>query len=427
MLPRALRDMYFGWWMVTGGFFLLFIYGGVGYAFSIFVKPLEDSFGWSRAAISLTMTIHWLGHAVCAPLIGPLLRAYGCRRVMTAAAFLSGLFFLSISLTGSLGFFYTIYALLSVVTVGIGFIPVSDIIAGWFLRRRGTAIGAAMVGLSTGGLILPPLASEMLLRFGWRGAFVFLGIMVWVVCLPVTMLLMKESPQGMGLLPDGEEQGAGPGKDSDRKTPLAGAGIPSAEWPFHAAVRSRAFLFSAVAFFFASLAQTGLLTHQVPILLDMGMSQTLAATALGLTASSGALGKLGFGRLTEIIPSHYAPVACFSLQAASILFLLFAENMAMVWVYVFLFGFAMGGVIVLTPLTVGHYFGLTAFGVILGALSFILAMGASCGALFSGIIYDAFGSYRFALIAYVGFYLTAVVSILLAGKPTPYAKADTNS
>lgn len=408
--------MFYGWRIVGGGFMLLLIYGGSAYSFSIFVTPLEDTFEWSRAAISMAISIYWIGHGICAPFIGRLLQALGSKRVMCISTLLCGVFYVALSLTQSLWFYYAAFAMLSTVTVGIGYIPVSDIVSRWFVRRRGTAIGIAMIGISAGGLIMPPLVSEIVLRFGWRSAFVVLGILAWVVCLPIVLFFMKDSPQDAGLLPYGEEEVI-PETGSDKKPYL---NVLKEDWPFKAAIQTKAFIFSSLAFFFAPLAQAGLLMHQVPILLDIGISPTTAATALGLTASIGALGKLAFGRLSEIIQFKYAPMICFGLQALSILLLLNADSPVMLWGYVVLFGFSMGGVIVLIPLTVGHFFGLTAFGVIMGMLSFIQAMGSSCGALISGIIYDTFGSYRPALITYAGLYLIAVMLIFLAGKTRPY-------
>jgi sugar phosphate permease len=306
-------------------------------------------------------------------------------------------------------------------TTGIGFIPVSEILARWFVRRRGTAIGIAMVGISVGGLVMAPLISEIIGHLGWRYSFVFLGVLVWLMGLPITLFVMKGNPADMGLLPDGEKKTETPDESPERPPHHAVSGYAEG-WPFRAAIRSRAFFFLAMTFFFASLAQMGVLQHQVPMILDIGISEAAAATALGLTAGLGGLGKLSFGRLSEVLPFKYSPVICFSLQALGIFVLLNSQSLVMVWIYVFLFGFAMGGVIVLLPLVVGHFFGLTSFGVIMGTLSFLQAMGASSGVFVSGLVYDIFGSYRLALMSYVVFCLLAVASILLAGKPKPYVR-----
>ena len=418
--------IFYGLWVVAGGFVLLFLFAGAGfYSFSIFIKPLEEAFGWSRAEISLTMSIYMFVHGLCGPLIGHLIRVYGPKRIMTAYAFMAGSCFILVSFTPALWFFYLAYAMLSFSTVGIGFIPVSDILARWFVRRRGTAIGSAMLGISVGGLVMAPLIGLIITRYGWRASFVFLGLLVWLLAMPVTLFVFKGGPEELGLLPDGE---APTPKNEARVVPeeghaLSGDGIDG--WPLRAAFRTKAFIFIALTYLLAPMAQMGVLQHQVPLIMEAGISPAAAAAALGLTAGLGGLGKLTFGRLTEILPFHHAAILCFGLQALAVFVLLQAHSLAMIWVYVIIFGFAMGGVIVLLPLVVGHFFGLASFGVIMGTVSFIQAVGSSSGALISGLIYDWTNSYRIALIIYIGVYLTAALSIFLAGTPRPYNRPET--
>ena len=94
----------------------------------------------------------------------------------------------------------------------------------------------------------------------------------------------------------------------------------------------------------------------------------------------------------------------------------------MVWLYVLVFGFSMGGLVVLMPLTVGNFFGLASFSVILGILWLIKAFGGAVGTYVSGLIYDYLGSYRWALYGLMASYLAAIIAIFLAGKPNPYAR-----
>ena len=416
---------FYGVWIVAGCFVLLFLFAGAGfYSFSIFIKPLEDDFGWSRSAISLAMSIYMILHGIAGPFVGHAVETYGPKKVMTLFALLSGASFVLMSFISSLWSFYLAYSLLSLSTTGIGFIPVSSVLARWFIRRRGTAIGFAMVGISAGGLVMAPLVGLVISHFGWRTTFVFLGLLVWLLALPVTLFVMKGSPSEIGLLPDGDEPGAGAASDP-RVLPAPHAGAPSVTeqegWPLRAAVRTRAFFWIATTFFLAPLAQMGMLQHQVPLIVEAGVSEAMSATALGLTAGLGGLGKLSFGRISEILPFHYAIMLCFGLQALGVFVLFNAESIAMVWAYVAIFGFAMGGVIVLLPLVVIHFFGLAAFGVIMGTVSLILALGNASGALLSGLIYDSLGSYHYAMIVYMCLYLIATSSIFLAGKPRQYA------
>ncbi len=139
-----------------------------------------------------------------------------------------------------------------------------------------------------------------------------------------------------------------------------------------------------------------------------------------MTAGIGGLGKLSFGRISEILP--FRLMLCFALQAMAVFSLIYTHTMAIVWVYVLVFGFSMGGIVVLLPLTVGNFFGLASFSVILDILWFINALGGALGTYASGLIYDYLGSYRYALYAFAASYLTAAIAIFLAGKPDPYSR-----
>ncbi len=406
------ESIFYGWWIVASCFVLLFLFAGAGfYSFSIFIKPLEESFGWSRSAISFAMSIYLMVHGIMGPIVGHLTETYGPKRIITLFAVGSGAAFILISFTSSLWFFYGAYALLSVMTTGIGFIPVSSILARWFIKRRGLAIGIAFVGISVGGLTMAPFVDFMNTSFSWRFSFVFLGILVWVLALPLTLFIIKGSPKEVGLLPDNEILEPNAQKKQSQE---------EQGWPLVPALRSRAFPWISLTFLIAPLAQMGVLQHQVPIITGIGISQSAAATALGFTAGLGGLGKLSFGWITEKIPFHYAAMVCFGLQALGVFILFHADSLAMVWIYVFIFGFAMGGIVVLLPLAVGHFFGLASFGTIMGIISFMQALGCASGAFISGLIYDYFGSYQYALMCYICVYLVATLTIFLAGKPKEY-------
>lgn len=182
MDTRGKKQIFYGWWVVASGFVLLFLFAGAGfYSFSIFIKPLEDTFGWSRSAVSMAMSIYLLVHGVCGPFVGHLTETYGPKRVMTLFAAGAGATFILISFTQSLWFFYGAYALLSIMTTGIGFIPVSSVLTRWFAQKRGTAIGIAMVGISTGGLTMAPVVGYINSNYDWRISFMCLGVLVWIL------------------------------------------------------------------------------------------------------------------------------------------------------------------------------------------------------------------------------------------------------
>jgi sugar phosphate permease len=408
--------IFYGWWIVAACFVLCFLFAGAGfYSFSIFIKPLEKEFGWDRADISLTMSIHFIVGGLIGPLVGKLTQMYGPKNVMTLGAIGAGFCFILVSLTQSLWYFYTIYAVLALMLCGIGVIPVSSLLANWFHKRRGTAIGIALMGISAGGLLLAPILSLITSCFGWKASYLFLGLLVWSIALPVIYFVIKGTPAVMGDAPEGEIR-EGPFIHAENSV------LPNSSegWPFGAALRSRPFWCISVSFFLAPLAQLGILQHQVPLLSNAGFTEATAAAALGMTAGIGGLGKMSFGRISEIMPFRYVVTLCFGLQALAVLLLLYIHSVSMIWVYVVIFGFAMGGVVVLIPLAVGHFFGLVSFGVLLGLLWMINAIGGAMGTYTSGLIYDCSGSYDYALYAFIAAYIAAILGLFLAGEPRPY-------
>ena len=243
--------IFYGWWVVAACFVLCFLFAGAGfYSFSIFIKPLENAFGWDRAAISLTMSIHFIIGGLMGPFVGKLTQTYGPKKVMTLAAIGSGACFLLVSLTRSLWYFYVIYALLALMLCGIGVVPVSSLLANWFNKRRGTATGTALVGIAAGGLLLAPLLGSITTRFGWKASYIFLGLLVWVVALPVIKFVIKGNPAELGLAPDGDHREISVNQAESRvsENDLAG-------WPSGAALRSRTFWCLAASFFLAALAE----------------------------------------------------------------------------------------------------------------------------------------------------------------------------
>jgi len=414
------QPLFYGYRVVAGCFVLLFLFSGAGfYSFGVFIKPFEDQFGWSRNAISLTISIYMIFHGIAAPFVGYITDKQGPKKVMTLSALVSGAAFILVSFTSSIWHLYLSYGLLSLGSTGIGFIPVSSVLSKWFVRRRGTAIGSAMVGIAVGGLVMAPLTGLINAYFGWRVSFVVLGLLVWLLGLPIAFFVIKGGPNEMGLMPDGDtgnEDQEATGSTLPPNTPPA----LDEGWPLREALQTRAFFWVAVTYLLAPLAQMGMLQHQVPMVMDRGIPETSAAMALGLTAGLGGLGKLTFGRISEIIPFHYAASLCFGLQALAVFTLWSTGSVPMTWVYVILFGFAMGGIIVLMPMAVSHFFGLAAFSVIMGAVSFLQALGTASGAFLSGLIYDVTGSYDNALVLCMIAYTAAIAAILLAGKPRAF-------
>lgn len=414
----AQNKLYYGWYIVAACFMLCFLFAGAGfYSFSIFIKPIETEFGWDRSAIALTMSIYLIVGGLMGPVFGKLVQQYGPKKVMNVCAVCAGACFMLVSLTSSLWYFYTVYALLAMSVCGIGVIPSSSLLANWFDKRRGTAMGISMVGISAGGLLLAPCVAMVSAAFGWKAAFLGIGFLVWAIALPVIGFIIKNHPSEMRLLPDGK-----PEQTETKEMPTRTEVGIDYGWPAKVVFRRSPFWCIFASFFLAPFAQMGVLQHQVPLIMDTGTTEAMAATILGVTAGIGGLGKLSFGRISESWPFRYVVLLCFGLQAMAIVILLTSQSVLAVWLYATIFGFAMGGVVVLMPLVVGHFWGLISYGVLLGVIWVANSLGGSLGTYVSGLIYDHWGDYNYALYLFTTAYVLAIIIFFIAGKPKPYTQ-----
>ncbi len=409
--------VFYGWFIVAAGFVLLMCFAGSGfYSFGVFIEPLEAEFGWSRTEIALTISIYLLVSGMASPIVGRLVQTMGPKKVICMGAFGSSLCFFLISLSKNLLTFYLLYALLALTIIGIGYIPISTLIACWFDTRRGTATGLVYMGISAGGMIFAPLIGRISLLFGWRQAFIFLGLFVLVIAVPIAFLVIKERPGDSSTeLVIIKPRDIAPRSVCHKSEFAADELSKETDNSLKEIVSTVSFRWLAITFFLGGMAMLAILQHQVAIMCEKGISYIAASNALGITSGMGGVGKFCFGRMTESMPLKWVVTICYVIQAVGVLFLFYLSSEYMVWGYAAIFGFGMGGVLVLQPLAVSGYYGLKSFGIVLGLISLGQQLGASFGAFSAGVLYDYFGSYHFAMLLFLGIYAAAVFSIFMAG------------
>jgi sugar phosphate permease len=414
------QKIFYGWWIVAACFILLFCFGGAGfYSFSIFIKPFETYFGWARSQIALAGAIFLITNGVSQPFYGKLCQKFGPKKVIIIGCLASGVSFFLVTLIKTLLALYLVYALFSFTISAITFVPVSSLLSAWFERRRGTAIGLAYIGISAGGLVMSPLIGAIIAKFGWQYTFIMLGILMWALALPIAVFVIKDSPAAMGLSPDGDAPMPSLSKDS-HKTEGTHKSSADEGWTFSQALKSVQYWAIVMSFCLVSVGYMGVLQHQVPLISEKGIPYTFATVVLGIVSAMGGFGKFGLGRLTESIPFKWVMLICFSLQIIGLILLLNMHNLTLLYLYAIFFGFGMGGVIVLQPLAISKYFGLASFGMLLGICQLFHSLGASMGAVLSGLLFDHFGNYQKALMVYILLYMIAMVAVLIAGKPRKF-------
>ena len=400
------RQIFYGWWVVLASAIGLF--WGVPitvYSFSVFFKPLMQEFHAGRAAVSLAFTLKLVAAALCAAPIGWLTDRYGARRViLTSTGCFCSILLASRLFSGSIAQFYCFYVLLGFCVGGVGPIPYGSLVSRWFDRLRGLALGLTMLGIGLGAVIMPSLAQVLIARFGWKSAYSILGASALLICWPVVACVIKESPEGLCLLPDGA---------SARTDSIAavGQGLTARE-----AWRTGDFWLMAFAFTLVSASVQGCVVHMAPMLSDRKLGTPAAALGSSLIGAAVMIGRLGTGYLLD---------RTFAARLASILFAVAALGIALLWLGTrtaafagaFLVGLGLGAEVDLIPYLASRYFGLRDFGKVYSSLFAAFALAGALGPLIMGAGFDRTGTYGGPL---VGFFLAILLATVLMTRLGPY-------
>jgi sugar phosphate permease len=388
------RKIYYGWWVVISMMPAALIQSGaMFYIFGIFYDPFLKEFGWSRSEVSVALSIYLLTYGFASPVVGRLTDRFGPRRLIGIGAVAGGLAFMILGRATALWQIYALYFFQGLAFSGCGLIPINTALANWFHRKRGTAMGIAMTGISLGALIITPLGGMILAHFGWRSTYLFLGLLTWGLVPPLVLFVMRDRPEQKGLLPDGRIPESGSPADSGKPPGRDSKEIPDFSWTPTQAVRSLHFWMIGLSYLIIHIAFCSVLTHEIVYLTDKGISVAVAAAALGLTGGAGGAGKLFFGYFSDKLSPRIIAPLCAALQVIGMALLLMTHSNAMVWVSAVVFGFCMGGHAAVIPVVVAYVFGVGSFGAIYGGISMGASMGTAIAPVLAGIAYETLGNY----------------------------------
>jgi len=295
---------------------------------------------------------------------------------------------------------YLIWALFIGVSNSCVWAPLISTIPKWFARQRGIAVGITVTGFSLGGIIWPPLAQWLISGYGWRQAFLILGLVAFIIIIPLAQF-MKHSPQRIGLRPYGES-----GTLEDKKS-LASAvsGLSLAQ----AIKTSRFWLFGLIEFcFFFSWGVINV--HIVPCAIDIGISAIVAASILSIIAGISVISRLSMGFISNRVGGRLLLSICLALATLALIWLLFAKETWMFYLFAIIFGLAYGGYETVEMLIPSELFGVKSLGAILGAIFLLGAIAMALGPILAGVIFDITGSYGLAFLICV---ILGALSILL--------------
>lgn len=371
----------------------------------LFIKPVSDEFGWSRAMVSSGISITAVLTFLFSPLFGVFIDKWGVRRMAIPGLLLMICVIASLSrLDGSAWMWFTIWTVYSVAALMTKSTVWTASANSTFVAGRGLALGLVLSGSALAQAFSPMYAEYLIRSLGWREAFVWLAVSWGVVAVFLCLLWLKDGYEISRKLRD-----AGQATAQATKTLLDVPGLSVGE-----ALRDPALLRIAVSTFVIMTVTIGLVVHQIPILTEIGVSRTTAAFYALPAGLSGIAGKLITGLLLDRYPARW--VGGLTMGATSLSFVLLLLPNGPTWAIVtalMINGYAGGTKLQLVGFLTAAYSGMRQFGTIFGIMASLIAGGSGLGPVLGGWIYDTWHSYAPGL--WGGFFLTLFSAILLLG------------
>lgn len=387
---KPLKRIYYGWWVVLAAFLnLLFVVGIIFYGFPVFYPYFVESLGFTRAEITQGFFLGFLFAGLpFGVLAGMVIDRIGARLVILAGVVLAGV---SLILMGSITRFWQ-FELLCIVEV-LGYVlagPIANqvLIARWFRRRRGQAMGYAYVGLGVGGVVAPLLVNGLARSLGWRHALEFVGAMLLLVLFPVGIWVTRSAPEELGLIPDGLVATKLAQEDSTVRD------SPSVRVAH--AVRTAAFWLILVGATLVIGAIGAVIQHFILFLKDAGYSATSAARFFTILLASSLGGRVIVGYLADRFRKTYIMAFFYLLIGVSVFLLANPRSTYVLLTFAILFGFAMGADYMLIPLVTAECFGTASLGKLLALIIMGYSIGQWAAPWIVGRLFDVRHSYDLA-------------------------------
>jgi MFS family permease len=410
--------IYYGWWVVFGASFILFVCLGIGFpTFPAFLKFIEADTGWGRGSLSNAGAFLAIAAGFTSPAIGYAMDRFSARAVMLPGAILLSASFLLLGSIDSVVHLYLLFVAIGIGMSATTMIPTQTLVSRWFDKKRGRAMGVIAAAGGLGGVIWMPAATRLIESFGWRDAYEILGIIIAVVSLPFIWFVIRTSPQSMGLTVEAKPDSPDEGSTVDSETSPGEDGMGGYE--VSRAVRMNSFRLIACAVFMVAIAASGFGLHVVAFFSDSGVSATGAALIWSLTMGVSIGGRFLFGYASEKYQKRYfASAANLSRSLCIGVLVLFSLNIVPLSVAVvqliIIYGMAAGCNNVLNPLIMSETFGVKSFGKLMGMIGIPFTIGMAIGQVIGGHLFESMGNYNIAFSIFAAAFVLAGTAIGLA-------------
>jgi MFS family permease len=362
----------YGWVIVAAGALMTCIGFGSMLSLAVFLQPISESMGWSRAGVSAAATLDFLCMGIAAFFWGALSDRFGTRLVVLAGSILLGLGLVTASQAANLWQFQLLFGVLIGVAVGSFYAPMMAVASAWIEQHRSLAVALVSAGMGVAPVTIAPAASWLMSAYDWRTAMLVIGIAAWALLIPASFLV-RPAPQSSG--------------------PATTETAPDTEWTAAQALRTPQFITLALAHFACCAAHSGPIFHMVSYAMICGIAPLTAVTVYSVAGVSGLGGRLLLGALADRIGAKPVLAGGLFVQALCIATYLAVARLGEFYALSVVFGLAYGGVMPLYAVLVREFFGARIMGTVFGAVSAFASLGMALGPWAGGLVFDTFHQY----------------------------------
>jgi len=381
--PTHSRAPFFGWAIVGFTLIMQFLTMGTGYyTYGVLLVPLTESLDADRFLVSLGLSLQTLVMALLGPAVGAAVAERSVRVLMLGGAAVLSAGFVLLSQATQLWHLYVAYG--AVVATGMamtGPLPSNALLANWFVKRRGTALGISQFGVTISGTIMVPVTSWIVVTWDWRVATLVFAAAPILIMMPLIWKFAVKHPEDMGLFADGALQSPG------------GPDTGSGKWSLLRALKDREvrMLTLVVGPTFMAIGSVVLSMHSHAT--DAGLTVLQASTIVAAVTLAGALAKPLFGILSDRFDKRWVVTVSLTCQIAGVLGIIVVDGFWGLTAAGSLFGLGYGGMMPLWSVLIATLFGHQAFARVMGLMGPLTVPFTLAGLPFTTFVFERTGSY----------------------------------
>ncbi len=397
------------WKIVLSGMIGMSFYAMLTYHFGLFIEPLQKEFGWSRASISLGLTIYTVSAVFLGPVIGALIDRFGSRKIGILGLAGTSLTLAALGFTnGSLIQWYLLWLGIAVTALGVKSTVWGAAVSSLFTTSRSLALSLTLTGSAIAQFCSPLIANWLIAERGWRAAYQWIGLGWGGLALVLVVFFFFDA--------------------HDRKASAAAGSVPVSSLgglTVGQAIRSSQIIRIALANVLMATLGSGVAVHMVPMLSQTGVDRTTAAAIAGTAGLSGIAGKLVTGWLMDRYQGNVIPVSSFAMGALGYFLLLDTlDSVTALFLAATILGYSGGAGLQVTTYLTCRYGGLRNFGKIYATMGSMMMLGTSLGPWIAGTIFDQTGGYQLLLYMTIPVALTGAAMFFGLGPYPEFRDSD---